>query len=121
MKHCLLVDDSSVVRKVARSILEQMDFTVTEADNGRAALEQCRARMPDAVLLDWQMPVMDGIDFLAALRKQEGGHRPKVIFVTTENDVDQITRAIAAGANAYVLKPFDRDLLLEKLRQVDLA
>lgn len=121
MRHCLVVDDSSVVRKVARCILEEMSFTISEAENGQEALKQCRAHMPDAVLLDWNMPVMDGIDFLSALRRQEGGQIPKVIFCTTENDVDQITRALAAGANEYVMKPFDRDVIHAKMHQVGLV
>jgi len=121
MKHCLLVDDSSVVRKVARHILEAMSFSVSEAENGREALAQCRSHMPDAVLLDSDMPEMDGIDFLAALRKQEGGQRPKVVYVTSENDVDRITRAISAGASAYLMKPFDRDTLVERFHQIGLV
>src|SRR5436305_15066822 len=69
MKTCLVVDDSSVIRKVARRILEGLDFKITEAEDGQQALEQCRGAMPDAVLLDWNMPVMDGYDFLKALRQ----------------------------------------------------
>ena len=72
MKHCLVVDDSAVIRKVARRILEELRFTTSEAENGREALDQCRMQMPDAVLLDWNMPVMDGIAFLVALRKEQG-------------------------------------------------
>ena len=96
MKHCLVVDDSRVIRKVAKCILEEMSFTTSEAENGMEALDRCRESMPDVVLLDWNMPVMDGIDFLTALRTESGGDRPKVIFCTTENNADQITRAIAA-------------------------
>jgi two-component system, chemotaxis family, chemotaxis protein CheY len=73
MKTCLVVDDSSVIRKVARRILEGLDFKITEAEDGQQALEQCRSAMPDAVLLDWNMPVMDGYDFLKALRRMPGG------------------------------------------------
>ena len=120
MKHCLVVDDSSVIRKVARCILEDMSFEISEAENGREALDQCRHSMPDAVLLDWNMPVMDGIEFLAALRQEAGGERPKVIFCTTENDADHITRAISAGANEYIMKPFDRDIISAKFQEVGL-
>src|SRR5437660_8758738 len=77
MKTCLVVDDSSVIRKVARRILEGLDFKITEAEDGQQALEQCRGSMPDAVLLDWNMPVMDGYDFLKALRRMPGGDTPK--------------------------------------------
>lgn len=120
MKHCLVVDDSSVIRKVARCILEDMRFATSEAENGQDALDKCRSAMPDAVLLDWNMPVMDGIEFLVALRKESGGDAPKVIFCTTENDADHITRAINAGANEYIMKPFDRDILAAKFEEVGL-
>lgn len=120
MKHCLVVDDSAVIRKVARRILEELSFTSSEAENGREALDQCRTSMPDAVLLDWNMPEMDGIAFLVALRKEHGGEEPKVIFCTTENDVEHITRAITAGANEYIMKPFDRDIIEAKFHEVGL-
>jgi len=73
-----------------------------------------------AALLDWSMPVMDGIAFLVALRKEQGGNDPKVIFCTTENDVEHITRAISAGANEYIMKPFDRDIIEAKFHEVGL-
>lgn len=120
MKHCLVVDDSAVIRKVAKRILEELRFTSSEAENGRDALDQCRMSMPDAVLLDWNMPVMDGIAFLVALRKEQGGDSPKVIFCTTENDVEHITRAISAGANEYIMKPFDREIVEAKFQEVGL-
>ena len=97
MKTCLVVDDSSVIRKVARRILEGLDFKIIEAEDGQQALEQCRGALPDAVLLDWNMPVMDGYDFLKALRRLPGGDGPKVVFCTTENDVAHIARALSAG------------------------
>ena len=120
MKHCLVVDDSAVIRKVARRILEEMEFSASEAENGQEALDQCRMAMPDVVLLDWNMPVMDGIAFLVALRKEQNGSNPKVIFCTTENDVEHITRAITAGANEYIMKPFDRDIIEAKFHEVGL-
>ena len=120
MKTCLVVDDSSVIRKVARRILEGLEFQIVEAEDGEQALDVCRSGMPDAVLLDWNMPVMDGIAFLVALRKEQGGNAPKVIFCTTENDVEHITRAISAGANEYIMKPFDRDIIEAKLHEVGL-
>ena len=120
MRPCLVVDDSAVIRKVAARILEDLNFKASEAENGREALDQCRVSMPDAVLLDWNMPIMDGIAFLVALRKEQGGDRPKVIFCTTENDVGHITRAISAGANEYIIKPFDRDIVEAKFYEVGL-
>ena len=120
MKSCLVVDDSSVIRKVARRILEDLSFTITEAEDGQQALERCQAEMPDAILLDWNMPVMDGLEFLAQLRKLDGGDAPKVVFCTTENDVGHIARAIRAGANEYIMKPFDREIVEAKFQEVGL-
>ena len=107
MKQCLVVDDSSVIRKVARRILEGMDFQIIEAEDGEQALGACQRNLPDAILLDWNMPKMDGYEFLKALRRLPGGDRPKVVFCTTENDVADISRALGAGANAFIMKPFD--------------
>lgn len=118
MKSCLVVDDSKVVRMVARKILEELEFEVLEAADGREALNACQARMPDFILLDWNMPVMNGIEFLRALRAVEGGDAPKVVFCTTENDLTHIKEAIAAGANEYIMKPFDSDIIQSKLSQI---
>ncbi|MEM1048637.1 MAG: response regulator [Pseudomonadota bacterium] len=120
MKHCLVVDDSSVIRKVARRILEDLEFTISEAEDGQQALDICREKMPDAVLLDWNMPVMDGLEFLKTLRSLDKGDDPKVVFCTTENDVAHIARAIRAGANEYIMKPFDREIVEAKFQEVGL-
>ena len=120
MKQCLIVDDSSVIRKVARRIMEEANFAIEEAENGKEALEVCGKALPDLVLLDWNMPVMDGLEFLTELRKDPCSEETKVIFCTTENDMDHITKAIAAGANEYIMKPFDKEIILSKLREVGL-
>jgi two-component system chemotaxis response regulator CheY len=120
MKTCLVVDDSSVIRKVARRILEGMQFTILEAEDGQQALDCCRRDLPDAVLLDWNMPVMDGYEFLKALRRLPGGEKPKVVFCTTENDVVHIARALHAGANEYIMKPFDKEIVEAKFQEVGL-
>jgi two-component system, chemotaxis family, chemotaxis protein CheY len=120
MKNCLIVDDSAVIRKVARRILESLEFRIAEAEDGAVALQQCKSLMPDMILLDWNMPNMDGFDFLRSLRKLDGGRDPKVIFCTTENDVASIARAMHAGANEYIMKPFDKGILTAKLQEVGL-
>ncbi|HEY4163672.1 MAG TPA: response regulator [Dongiaceae bacterium] len=120
MKSCLIVDDSKVVRMVARKILEGLHFAIEEADNGKTAMEQCLKQMPDAILLDWNMPVMSGIDFLRNLRKMDGGQTPVVVFCTTENDIQHIQEAIGAGANEYIMKPFDSEIIESKFAQVGL-
>ena len=121
MKKCLIVDDSRVIRKVSRHILESLGFAVDEAENGRIGLEKCEASMPDVVLLDWNMPVMTGIEFITQLRQREGGNKPKVVFCTTENDVAHIREAITAGADEYVMKPFDHETLQIKLQLVGMV
>ncbi|QCK88353.1 response regulator [Phreatobacter aquaticus] len=120
MKTCLVVDDSSVIRKVARRILEGLGFAIEEAEDGKQALEVCYGAMPEAILLDWNMPVMDGYEFLRELRKLPGGQAPKVVFCTTENDVAHIARAMHAGANEYIMKPFDKDIVEAKFSEVGL-
>jgi two-component system, chemotaxis family, chemotaxis protein CheY len=121
MKTCLVVDDSKVIRKVARHILETLEFDVAEAGDGQEALDHCRASAPDVVLLDWNMPVMSGIEFLRALGTAGLPSKPKVIFCTTENGVAHIRAAIDAGADEYVMKPFDRDTLASKFQLVGVA
>ena len=120
MKTCLVVDDSSVIRKVARRILEGLDFQIMEAENGEEAIEPCKRQLPDAILLDWNMPKMDGYDFLRVLRRLPGGDGPKVVFCTTENDVAHIARALHAGANEYIMKPFDKEIVEAKFQEVGL-
>ncbi len=117
MKHCLVVDDSSVIRKVARRIFEGFDFTVSEAEDGSQALESCRRQMPDIVLMDWHLPAMEGVDVVASLRKLDHGRQPKVLFCVSEADVAQIAKALRAGADEYILKPFDRELVEAKLHE----
>ena len=121
MKSCLVVDDSRVVRKVARKILEDLGFACSEAENGQEAMRACVGGMPDAVLLDWNMPVMNGIEFCRRLRKMTGGDAPVIVFCTTENDFARISEAIEAGANEYIMKPFDDEIIGTKFAQLGLV
>jgi two-component system chemotaxis response regulator CheY len=120
MKKCLVVDDSSVIRKVARRILEELKFEILEAEDGDQALETCQRQLPEAILLDWNMPKMDGYEFLRSLRKMPGGDAPKVVFCTAENDVAHIARVLHAGANEYIMKPFDKEIVEAKFQEVGL-
>lgn len=117
---CLVVDDSRVVRKVAKRIIEEMGFTCDEAEDGQQAFDICQRAMPDVILLDWNMPVMSGIEFLEKLRGAETIRRPKVILCTTENDLGHIQRALTAGADEYVMKPFDSQIIESKFAQIGL-
>lgn len=118
--HCLVVDDSRVVRRAARRMLEAQGFAVSEAEDGQQALEACRAALPDLVLLDWNMPVLDGPGFLRAARAEFGPDRPVVVLCTTEAALERIMEALEAGAQEYVMKPFDETILQDKLMQVGL-
>ncbi len=120
MRTCLVVDDSRVIRKVARRIIEEMGFEVSEAGDGIEALAWCRSAMPDAILLDWNMPAMNGIDFLRQLRRERGGEHPRVLFCTVENDLEHIREALEAGAAEYIMKPFDSDIMQSKFARADL-
>jgi two-component system, chemotaxis family, chemotaxis protein CheY len=121
MKRCLIVDDSRVVRKVASRIIRDMQFEVSEAGDGMEALEACRNQMPDAILLDWSMPVMNGLDFLRALRREDEGRTPKVVFCSTENDAEHIGEAVRSGADEFIMKPFDSGILQSKFAEIGLA
>lgn len=120
MKTCLVVDDSRVIRKVARRVLEDIGFEIAEAADGVEALAWCRAAMPDAVLLDWNMPVMNGIEFLRHLRGEPGGDAPTVVLCTVENKIDRIREALDAGADEYIMKPFDGDIIAAKFAEAGL-
>ena len=120
MRRCLIVDDSRVIRKVARRILEDLRFEIEEAADGLEALQACRRQMPEAILLDWTMPVVSGIEFLRRLRQEANGDKPTVVFCTTENDVERIAEALKAGADEYMMKPFDGDILQSKFAEAGL-
>ena len=115
---CLIVEDSRVIRRISRHIVESLGMVAHEAEDGQLALAACDAAMPDLILLDWNMPVMNGLEFLRALRARPDGAGPKVVFCTTEYDAGHIREAIASGADEYVMKPFDQDTLLLKLELI---
>lgn len=118
MKKLLLVDDSRAVRLLGKRIVNPLGFEILEAENGEEALRVCDANPDlDAILLDWNMPVMDGLQFLKALRARTGEKQPIVVMCTTENDMVRIVEAMQAGANEYIMKPFTEDIVREKLHE----
>jgi two-component system chemotaxis response regulator CheY len=117
MKKALVVDDSKAVRQIERKYLEELGFEVLEAENGKEALEVLKEH-PDIslILLDWHMPVMNGYEFLKTLRANPQYQEIKVMMVTTENQQKSVIDAIMAGANEYLMKPFDKEMLETKIR-----
>jgi two-component system chemotaxis response regulator CheY len=120
MKKALVVDDSKVVRSVSTRIMQGLGFEVREAENGQVALAACKTAMPEVILLDWNMPVMDGMEFMKQFKPLPGAQDVKVIFCTTENEVSKIQAAVSSGAHEYVMKPFDTDIIQNKLQQLGL-
>ncbi len=121
MKQVLVVDDSPVIRKIARRILEGMNFQTAEAVDGKQALNACSFLMPDAIIVDWSMPVLDGFDFTKQLRRMPDGDKPKILFCMSEYDVAQVARAMHAGADDILMKPFDKDLVKAKFEDIGVA
>ncbi|HWC36470.1 MAG TPA: response regulator [Mycobacteriales bacterium] len=112
----LVIDDSRAMRLIIRRILETEGFEVSEAGDGQEALNLLASQpKPDLALIDWNMPVLDGLEFVSAVRKDPDARQITLMMVTTENEADQIVRALAAGAHEYLIKPFTPDALLEKL------
>lgn len=120
-RSCLVVDDSAVIRRVVADMFRGLNFSVSEAPTGLHAVNHCREQAPDLIMLDWNMPVMDGITCLREVRALDMTKRPIVIMCTTESQISKIQEALAAGADEYIMKPFNQDVLLDKLSQFELA
>jgi two-component system chemotaxis response regulator CheY len=118
MKRCMFVDDSSLIRKVAKRILNGPDLTVIEAGTGLDAIEMCQADMPDIVVIDWALPDFPTIDVIRRIRAIPSPAVPYIAICLTEKDAAAIMRAKRAGAQGYVLKPFNRAQLLERFRTI---
>ena len=121
MKHCLIVDDSGSIRKVAKRILEDLDFRTSEAETRKDALDLCRAEMPDCIVVDWHMPDGDALPFLTKLRALPGGAKPTVMYLTSENDPIHVARALRSGADHHMMKPFDRESFVRPFAEAGLV
>lgn len=121
MKHILIIDDSPIIRKFGRLIFESLSFRVSEAENDKEALERARSEQPDYILVDWVMPGVVSHDLIARLRRSLVEKPPYIIYLVTENDVQDISRAFKAGADDYLLKPFNRDIIEMKLHEIQVA
>jgi two-component system, chemotaxis family, chemotaxis protein CheY len=121
MNICLIVDDSEIVRKYARLIFESLDYRVVEAESPKEALDRIGDDQPHLVLADWKMPGGSTHDFIAQMRRMTLARRPYIIYLSTENDVADLDRATVAGADDFLLKPFNRDIIAMKLQEIRLA
>lgn len=117
--YCLVVDDHEDCREVGRILCKSIGMTVDGAADGEQALALCNERMPELILLDWKMPKMDGIEFLKALRKIEGGEKVNVLMCSAMAGEKDIEQAFAAGANGYLAKPFNPPQLMENIVNTD--
>jgi two-component system chemotaxis response regulator CheY len=113
----LIVDDSRPIRRIEAEILSELGFETSDAGNGRIALERLNEiPKPDLILVEWNMPEMDGLEFIRAVRKDSRFQGVVVLMVTTETETDQMLRALSAGADEYLMKPFQKEGLIDKLR-----
>jgi two-component system chemotaxis response regulator CheY len=119
----MVIDDSRAMRGILRQILVPLGFEIREAANGREALDLIwnDNLQPDVALVDWNMPVMNGLEFVVAARKQKHLRQMTLMMVTTESEHSQIVRALAAGAHEYVIKPFTPEAITEKLAYMGLT
>jgi two-component system chemotaxis response regulator CheY len=116
----LVIDDSRTVRAIIGKILRDEGLEVVEAANGREGLERLRQSPGvELVLVDWNMPEMNGLEFIQAVRADRAYDQVRIVMVTTETEQEQVIRALEAGANEYVMKPFNRDILVAKLSMLD--
>jgi two-component system, chemotaxis family, chemotaxis protein CheY len=112
----LVIDDSGAMRSILRQYMRELQYEVVEARDGREALERCEQTPDfDIALVDWNMPVMNGLEFVQALRARKEYDSMKLMMVTTENDAAHIEKALSAGANEFVMKPFTYEVLEEKM------
>ena len=118
MKVCLVVDDSDVIRKIVKNILESNGYEVIEAEHGQQAIEYCERTLPDLVFLDWDMPIMGPHEFLSAFAEIPKNHPVKILYCTTEKNEEDLERAFAGGISDYLMKPFDRPNLEAKISEL---
>jgi two-component system, chemotaxis family, chemotaxis protein CheY len=121
MLHCFVIDDSDIVRKYTRLIFESQGFRVSEADSAVAALERLRSETPDYILVDWRMPDTNSLELVSKIRALPLQQRPYIVYVVTENDVFEIQWALSHGADTYLLKPFNRQVIEAKLQEISAA
>ena len=121
MLHCFIIDDSEIIRKYTRLIFESLGFRVSEADSAVAAMERLRTEVPDYILVDWRLPDTNSIELIERIRALPHVERPYIVYSTTENDPLEIQRALSRGADTYLLKPYNRQIIEMKLQEIHAA
>lgn len=116
MQTCLIADDSKIMRMLLSKIMENFGYTVTEADDGEDLLEQCAKNIPDVIISDWNLPLIDGIDILYKIRSDKKITQPYFIFCSYIKDPEIIKQAIKGGADDFIMRPFDEDIIASKLK-----
>lgn len=116
MPSCIIADDSKVIRMLLCKIMENFGYAVTEAEDGEDLLEQCGRIMPDLIISDWNLPLIDGSDVLYKIRSDRKIKQPLFIFCSYIKDPNVITQALAGGADDFIMRPFDEDIIASKLR-----
>lgn len=121
MQKCLIIDDADVIRKIASVILSDMGYQVSEAKDTDEALKLCQTESPNVIIVDWHIPHCDPLEFMKSVRSSFVGRRPYIIYCTTEKDPDAIEAALQAGADDFMLKPFDRNTLVNLFTKIKRA
>ena len=121
MQHCFIIDDSEIVRKYARLIFESLNFRVSDAASPAGVTERFQADAPDILIIDWRIPGHNSADVIADVRSHPHDRRPYIIYLATENDAADIQKALRAGADDYILKPFNREIIEMKLHEIRVA
>ena len=117
MQTALIIDDSRAIRRILGSAVRELGFEVREAENGREALETLTGMQPpEIVLVDWNMPEMNGLEFVSQVRADGRWNGVKLMMVTSVTEADQMVKALTAGADEYIMKPFTKEVLYDKLR-----
>ncbi len=115
MPHCLIADDSKIMRMLLRKIMENFGFEVSEAEDGEDVLEQCLSVRPDIIISDWSLPLIDGIDVLYKIRADRKIKQPRFMFCSYVTDAAIIRQALDGGADDFIMRPFDEDIIAGKL------
>ena len=116
MASCIIADDSKIMRMLLTKIMENFGYIAFEAEDGEDLLEQCAKQMPDLIICDWQLPLIDGIDILHKIRSDKKSSQPVFIFCAHTKDKDIIEQAMNSGADDFIMRPFDEDIVASKLR-----